>query len=76
MSGKLTDKQERFCQEYLIDLNATQAAKRSGYSEKTAQIIGFELYRLKAGGETFSTETAISSLKIEYLTILLLLRKI
>lgn len=34
--GKLTDKQEQFCQEYLIDLNATQAAIRAGYSEKTA----------------------------------------
>lgn len=33
---KLTDKQKRFCEEYLIDLNATQAAIRSGYSEKTA----------------------------------------
>ncbi|MGV6945023.1 terminase small subunit [Sphingobacterium kyonggiense] len=38
--GKLTDKQERFCQEYLIDLNATQAAIRAGYSEKTARQIG------------------------------------
>lgn len=33
---KLTDKQEMFCKEYLIDLNATQAAIRAGYSEKTA----------------------------------------
>ncbi len=32
----LNDKQERFCREYVIDLNATQAAKRAGYSEKTA----------------------------------------
>lgn len=39
---KLTDKQERFCEEYLIDLNATQAAIRAGYSEKTAQEIGSE----------------------------------
>jgi phage terminase small subunit len=36
----LTDKEERFCLEYLIDLNATQAAKRAGYSEKTANEIG------------------------------------
>jgi phage terminase small subunit len=36
----LTDKQIRFCEEYLIDLNATQAAIRSGYSEKTAGQIG------------------------------------
>jgi len=33
---KLNPKQERFCQEYIIDLNATQAAIRSGYSKKTA----------------------------------------
>ncbi|MFP1728015.1 terminase small subunit [Lonsdalea quercina] len=32
----LTDKQDMFCREYLIDLNATQAAIRAGYSEKTA----------------------------------------
>lgn len=33
----LTEKQKRFCEEYLIDLNATQAAIRAGYSEKTAE---------------------------------------
>lgn len=32
----MTDKQKRFCEEYLIDCNATQAAIRAGYSEKTA----------------------------------------
>lgn len=32
----LTEKQKRFCDEYLIDLNATQAAIRAGYSKKTA----------------------------------------
>lgn len=36
----LTDKQERFCQEYIIDLNATQAAIRAGYSESTANVQG------------------------------------
>lgn len=39
---KLTAKQERFVEEYLIDLNATQAARRAGYSEKTAYSIGQE----------------------------------
>ena len=34
---KLTPKQERFVEEYLIDLNGTQAAIRAGYSPKTAQ---------------------------------------
>ncbi len=37
---KLTAKQKRFCDEYLIDLNATQAAIRAGYSKKTARVIG------------------------------------
>lgn len=32
----LNDKQKRFCEEYIIDLNATQAAIRAGYSAKTA----------------------------------------
>lgn len=40
MSKKLTDKQERFCIEYVIDFNATQAAIRAGYSENTAGQIG------------------------------------
>ncbi|HDT6101110.1 TPA: terminase small subunit [Yersinia enterocolitica] len=40
--AKLTDKQELFAREYLKDLNATQAAIRAGYSEKTARKIGSE----------------------------------
>ena len=39
---KLTDKQERFCYEYVLHLNATKAAINAGYSEKTAYSIGFE----------------------------------
>lgn len=38
----LTDKQEMFCREYPIDLNATQAAIRAGYSDNTAHRIGSE----------------------------------
>lgn len=38
----VTPKQQRFVEEYLIDLNATQAAKRSGYSKRTAEKIGWE----------------------------------
>lgn len=41
--AKLTEKQQRFCDEYLIDLNATQAAIRAGYSEKTAMEQGYQL---------------------------------
>ncbi|MEQ6916021.1 terminase small subunit [Halomonas aquatica] len=39
---RLTPKQSRFVDEYLIDLNATQAAIRAGYSEKTARQVGAE----------------------------------
>lgn len=41
----LTPKQARFVEEYLVDLNATQAAIRAGYSEKTAEVIGYENLR-------------------------------
>lgn len=41
----LTPKQQRFCDEYLIDLNATQAAIRAGYSEKTAYRTGADNLR-------------------------------
>lgn len=43
--AKLTAKQQRFCDEYLIDLNATQAAIRAGYSKKTAAVIATENLR-------------------------------
>jgi phage terminase small subunit len=42
VTQKLTPKQQRFVDEYLIDLNATQAAIRAGYSERTARAIGAE----------------------------------
>ena len=41
--AKLTPRQQRFCDEYLIDLNATQAAIRAGYSKNTAKQIGQRL---------------------------------
>lgn len=44
MNG-LSDKQRRFCDEYLVDFNATQAAIRAGYSEKSAYSIGWENLR-------------------------------
>jgi phage terminase small subunit len=45
MKPKLTPKQERFCQEYLVDLNSTRAAIRAGYSIRTACSIGWENLR-------------------------------
>ena len=41
----MTPRQERFVAEYLVDLNATQAAIRAGYSTKTAASIGYENLR-------------------------------
>lgn len=43
-AGELTDKQRRFISEYLIDLNATQAAIRAGYSAKTADTMASRLF--------------------------------
>jgi len=40
--AKLTQKQEQFCLEYIIDLNGTQAAIRAGYPESSAGSIGAE----------------------------------
>ncbi len=37
---KLTAKQERFCEEYIVDSNSTQAAIRAGYSKRSAKQIG------------------------------------
>lgn len=40
--GKLTTKQHKFCDEYIKSGNATDAAKKAGYSPKTAKVIGQE----------------------------------
>ena len=68
---KLTDKQERFCYEYCIDFNATKAAIRAGYSEKTAFTIGSENLRkpyiqdrVKEMRSNLSETAGISALKI------------
>lgn len=43
--GKLNDRQAAFVREYLVDLNATQAAIRAGYAEKTAGVTGHNLLK-------------------------------
>lgn len=43
--NRLTRKQERFVNEYLVDLNGTQAAIRAGYSKKSAGVIANELLK-------------------------------
>lgn len=66
--AKLTAKQARFVEEYLIDLNATQAAIRAGYSEKTANEQGARLLAnvsikeaIDAGKSERSNETKIDA---------------
>ena len=49
---KLTAKQKQFCQEYLIDLNASAAARRAGYSPRTAFRAGQENMQKPAIQET------------------------
>lgn len=39
---ELTEKQKKFCEEYIFDFNASRAARAAGYSEDTAGSIGFE----------------------------------
>lgn len=65
---KLSKKQETFVKEYLVDLNATHAAIRAGYSEKTAKQIGFQNLRkdhiaiqVSAAMQKRSEETRIDS---------------
>lgn len=44
-SDKLTDKQQRFVEEYTVDFNATRAAKAAGYSERSAEFLGHDALR-------------------------------
>ena len=72
----MTDKQKRFCDEYLVDYNATQAAVRAGYSAKTAYSIGTENlkkpelknYIDQRNEELRSERTADAAEVMEYLT--------
>ena len=54
----LTPKQQRFVEEYLVDLNATQAAIRAGYSAKTASRIGPELLGKTCVSEVIQAQRA------------------
>lgn len=75
----LSEKQKRFCDEYLKDCNATQAAIRAGYSEKTARSIGDEnltkpdirAYLDSRMDQIRTKNTADAQEVIEYLTAVL-----
>jgi phage terminase small subunit len=73
----MTPKQERFVEEYLVDLNATQAAIRAGYSAKTAFTIGHENLRKPYIQEAIQkAKTKVSEkLEITVETVLLGLHK-
>lgn len=67
----LTDKQQRFVEEYMVDLNATQAAIRAGYSRDTAAEIGFENLRkpqiseaIQKSKKELSEQTGVSAQRI------------
>ena len=70
----MTPRQEKFCVEYLIDLNATQAAIRAGYREKTAYSMGQRLLknveiksRIKKMRDEYYDKTIMSAKEVEYL---------
>lgn len=63
--ARLTDKQKKFVEEYLIDLNATQAAIRAGYSEKNADKIGSELLGKTRVSEAIQSAMAKRSARTE-----------
>jgi phage terminase small subunit len=61
----MTPKQERFVEEYLVDLNATQAAIRAGYSERTAYEISHQNLRKVEVQEALQTAFAARSKRVE-----------
>lgn len=67
----MTAKQQRFCEEYLIDLNATRAAIRAGYSPKSAKTNGPRLLenagiraRVEAMMARLSRRTGVSAERV------------
>lgn len=68
---ELTDKQEKFCYEYCMDFNATQAAIRAGYSESTARSIASQLLtkvniqeKIKEKQDNLAETAGVSRLKV------------
>lgn len=63
--AKLTEKQELFVKEYLLDLNATQAASRAGYKKENAYAIGAENLRKPKIAEKIAEAMAERSKRTE-----------
>lgn len=64
MADKLTPKQQRFVEEYLVDLNATQAAIRAGYSARNADKIAFQLLGKTRVAEAIAAAKAERSARV------------
>lgn len=64
-TGKLTPKQAQFVREYLIDLNATQAAIRAGYSRNGAEVTGSQLLRNPKVGEAVNAASQKRAQRVE-----------
>lgn len=62
---KLTDKQKEFVRQYLVDLNATQAAIRAGYSMKTAYRQGADLLQKTSIREAIEKAQAKRARRVE-----------
>jgi phage terminase small subunit len=61
----LNKRHQRFVEEYCVDLNATQAAIRAGYSEKTAGAIGFKLLKIAEIQEAVAAAQAARSKRVK-----------
>lgn len=73
MAALANKRHEKFCHEYIKDMNATQAAIRTGYSEKTANRIGSRLLsnvdiktRVAELREAYFNENIMTAQQVEY----------
>lgn len=73
MASLANKRHEKFCHEYIKDMNATQAAIRTGYSEKTAKMQGSRLMtnddikaRVKELRDAYFNENIMTAQQVEY----------
>ena len=73
MAALVNKRHEKFCHEYIKDMNATQAAIRTGYSEKTAKMQGSRLMtnddikaRVKELRDSYFNENSMTAQQVEY----------
>ena len=71
---ELTEKQKKFCEEYIYDFNASRAARAAGYSEDTAGAIGFENLR-KLEIQDYIAEIQLDLEKIAGISRLMIVRE-